>query len=102
MVISLAIASSLYLPFVLSLIAIDLMSKIQSPTQSPNEISNSLENVNFGQIQDDITVQDELVLCPRCGVSMLLRKATKGFRVGKNFYGCPNYPQCREIKEILE
>lgn len=80
----------------------DLMPKIQSSTQSPNEVLDNLENEKFGPTQDVITVQNEAVLCPRCGVSMLLRKATKGFRAGKNFFGCPNYPQCREIKEISE
>jgi hypothetical protein len=35
--------------------------------------------------------------CPKCGVSMVLRTATKGAMVGQQFYGCPNYPRCREI-----
>jgi very-short-patch-repair endonuclease len=33
--------------------------------------------------------------CPKCGVPMVIRTAQKGDRVGRQFYGCPNYPQCR-------
>ena len=36
-------------------------------------------------------------LCPKCGVPMLLRIASKGAQAGKQFYGCPNFPKCREI-----
>ncbi len=36
-------------------------------------------------------------ICSKCGVAMLRRTATKGQNVGKQFWGCPNYPRCREI-----
>jgi len=39
-------------------------------------------------------------LCPKCGVSMVLRTATKGEHQGRQFYGCPNYPRCKEIKGV--
>ncbi len=38
--------------------------------------------------------------CPRCGGTLVLRTAKKGARVGKNFWGCSNYPQCRFIENI--
>jgi predicted RNA-binding Zn-ribbon protein involved in translation (DUF1610 family) len=41
-------------------------------------------------------------LCPKCGVSMLRRRSTKGDNVGKEFYGCPNYPRCHEMVPIEE
>lgn len=34
--------------------------------------------------------------CPKCGVPMVLRTAGRGGRRGEQFYGCPNYPRCRE------
>jgi hypothetical protein len=37
-------------------------------------------------------------LCPKCGIPMVLRTAAQGEHKGKQFYGCPNYPRCREIK----
>ena len=36
-------------------------------------------------------------LCPKCRVPMVLRTASKGIQAGQQFYGCPNYPRCREI-----
>ena len=37
-------------------------------------------------------------VCPKCGVPMVQRVASKGQNKGKRFWGCPNYPQCREIR----
>lgn len=37
-------------------------------------------------------------ICPRCGKSMILRVASKGSRVGLQFWGCPNFPSCKVIK----
>ena len=35
-------------------------------------------------------------VCPKCGVPMVVRTAGRGERRGERFYGCPNYPKCRE------
>lgn len=40
---------------------------------------------------------NETVLCPKCEIPMIPRKASKGQNVGKEFYGCPNYPKCKEV-----
>jgi hypothetical protein len=40
--------------------------------------------------------------CPKCGVPMVLRTARRGSRQGESFYGCPNYPQCREIYRLSD
>jgi predicted RNA-binding Zn-ribbon protein involved in translation (DUF1610 family) len=36
-------------------------------------------------------------LCPKCGVTMIVRTVARGEHQGKQFYGCPNYPRCREM-----
>lgn len=36
--------------------------------------------------------------CPKCGVSMVLQTASQGVNKGKQFFGCVNYPRCREIE----
>ena len=41
--------------------------------------------------------QDAVPLCPKCGVPMVLHTARRGKRLRQKFYGCPNYPACREI-----
>jgi len=39
-------------------------------------------------------------LCPKCDVPMVLRTASRGERAGQQFYGCPNYPKCRETVPV--
>jgi very-short-patch-repair endonuclease len=35
--------------------------------------------------------------CPKCDVPMVQRMASKGKAAGQQFFGCRNYPKCREI-----
>ena len=37
-------------------------------------------------------------LCPKCGIPMVLRTVAQGQYQGRQFYSCPNYPRCREMK----
>ena len=39
-------------------------------------------------------------ICPKCGVPMVLRTASRGERQGQQFYGCRNYPNCREVRPL--
>ena len=39
-------------------------------------------------------------LCPTCGVPMVLRTARRGVRQGQQFYGCTNFPQCRQMRQL--
>lgn len=39
-------------------------------------------------------------LCPSCGTPMVLRTAKRGPHVGERFYGCVNYPKCRQTRKI--
>jgi hypothetical protein len=38
--------------------------------------------------------------CPKCSIPMVLRTASRGERHGQQFYGCPNYPRCRETVPV--
>ena len=63
-----------------------------------NEIETALTGVfNKSQEMPIVQVDDDLVLCPKCSNPMILRKATKGQNAGKEFYGCTNYPKCKEV-----
>lgn len=88
------------------------------------EIAENILRINKEERSDYITKYEELVLnmqntvatqesemqadqvaletmiCPRCGASLVLRTAQKGYRAGTQFYGCSNYPKCRFIKNI--
>ena len=35
--------------------------------------------------------------CPRCGVGMVRRTARRGPNRGKQFWGCPKFPNCRGV-----
>lgn len=37
-------------------------------------------------------------VCPKCGIPMVLRTVSQGEHKGKQFYGCANFPRCREVK----
>jgi ssDNA-binding Zn-finger/Zn-ribbon topoisomerase 1 len=39
-------------------------------------------------------------LCPKCGIPMVVRIATQGENKGNQFYGCSNYPKCRQIMQL--
>jgi restriction system protein len=39
-------------------------------------------------------------ICPRCGIAMVGRTAKKGLNAGQPFWGCKNFPNCREIVPI--
>ncbi len=44
----------------------------------------------------------ETEICPKCGAKLILRTAKSGNNIGKQFYGCSNFPKCRYIKNINE
>jgi hypothetical protein len=38
--------------------------------------------------------------CPKCGIPMVLRTVGQGEHKGKQFYGCQNFPRCREFRPV--
>jgi len=65
------------------------------------EIETALMGV-FDKSQKVSVVQNDndTILCPKCSIPMVIRKASRGQNAGKEFYGCPNYPKCKEIIDI--
>lgn len=39
-------------------------------------------------------------ICPVCGKNLVLRTIKKGKNVGKQMYGCSNYPKCKYTKKL--
>lgn len=39
-------------------------------------------------------------LCPKCGALMVRRTATRGSNAGSEFWGCSEYPDCRQTMRI--
>lgn len=67
------------------------VQKDRSRTGVTTEFSSEVEGEAF---------PSESPRCPRCGVPMVLRVARRGRQPGRLFYGCPNYPLCREIINV--
>jgi very-short-patch-repair endonuclease len=59
-------------------------------------IDGALKTSATNTVPDTNAAEAPPPLCPSCGVPMVLRPAVKG-RYGA-FYGCKNYPRCRERK----
>lgn len=66
-----------------------------------SEIELHLEET-ASNIQQNSPKQVEPPLCPRCGKPMNKILAKQGTYAGKYFYGCPNYPSCKEKVNIIE
>ena len=66
----------------------------QVPQQVPSPLLEKVAVVPIG------VGRPEVPTCPKCGVKMVARTAGQGTNAGKKFYGCPNYPKCREIIPI--
>jgi len=39
-------------------------------------------------------------LCPKCGITMVLRIHRTGSKAGTQYYGCMNYPECTETVSV--
>lgn len=48
----------------------------------------------------NVVSSDSIPICPKCGIPMVLRTVMQGEHKDKQFYGCVNYPRCREVKPI--
>lgn len=77
---------------------------VRVPAQSaynPNELHSILVPHISGNVQDKPSPPPVPAggqpICPKCGIPMVPRTAKKGANMGQTFYGCPNYPKCREI-----
>ncbi len=68
-----------------------VVKTVEAETKPTAEVKPSTESA---------PIQEEKLICPKCGAEMVKRKATKGANAGKEFYGCSNFPKCRNIVNI--
>jgi ssDNA-binding Zn-finger/Zn-ribbon topoisomerase 1 len=73
------------------------MIKVQPAKEPPIKeqlVVSQPDNVSAEQ-------ENESIKCPKCGSSMIIRTAKKGDNIGKQFYGCSQYPHCRQIVNLV-
>ncbi len=58
------------------------------------------EPISAGSAGKQAVMENAVPLCPKCAEAMVLRTASKGKNRGERFYGCPNFPRCRETIQI--
>ena len=46
------------------------------------------------------SIKEKQSICPVCGKTLVVRTASKGVNIGKSFYGCSGYPQCKYTRNI--
>lgn len=72
----------------------EVSEKIAAALSSENNVNvqhvSEQENVPYTESPD----------CPKCGAQMVERTAARGASAGKKFWGCLNYPRCKQIIEI--
>ncbi len=82
--------------------------RIDVKTNSGKDFSLSKEQFvdwlksGFSEPQVDPADQIQGNVCPQCGKVMRLRAARRGPNVGKQFWGCSGYPECRFTKDYSE
>jgi len=61
-------------------------------------INNHRDSADFAHAEDSKPITPGNKICSACGAMMVLRTAQKGANAGKQFWGCSNYPKCRNIE----
>lgn len=67
---------------------------IQSVQEEPSKVEPVLKCVSHTSEETSTPV------CSKCGAQMIKRRAAKGTNAGNEFWGCSNFPKCREIVNI--
>jgi len=62
-----------------------------------SEDVRSSETDTEAQATPQISLEKSPPICPKCNVPMVLRVASKGEHKGSSFYGCQNFPNCRQV-----
>jgi len=56
--------------------------------------------VNISKITTETKTEETEPICPKCKIPMVKRTVNKGENKGQEFYGCSNFPKCRNIADI--
>ena len=71
----------------------DIYSRLSALTNVDAEVKQQ-------HIQSLCSKVDSIPVCPYCNGKLVIRTAHKGNNIGKQFYGCSNYPRCRYTRNL--
>ena len=75
-----------------------VVNRILNPAQKPVDAESPVSDAPHNGQTTENPIQSNAPLCPKCGIPMVVRVATQGEHAGKKFYGCSNFPKCREVR----
>jgi very-short-patch-repair endonuclease len=73
------------------------MQEVEDTLLSHLEINNSESITQQVEITPSDESDNQTLICPLCGGDMVRRKASRGKNAGNEFWGCSNYPKCRQV-----
>lgn len=78
------------------LLSLELVENISNKINEVNIQGKRAKKKHVRQVKKNISERkrkERLLICPRCGGDLIIRKGKHG-----NFYGCSNYPKCKYTK----
>lgn len=78
---------------------IEITNRIEQGRLAPSYKTNRKHVRHVKNIVAD-KENNNIPSCPKCGGSMILREAKKGENIGKKFWGCTKFPQCKGIVNV--
>ncbi|MBR6101888.1 MAG: topoisomerase DNA-binding C4 zinc finger domain-containing protein [Ruminococcus sp.] len=81
----------------------DDVISVSEPKQEmsvPKPVSKYISAMTKSERSAETPLSKVIKKCPRCGSPLALRTAKRGANVGKQFYGCINYPKCKYTEEL--
>lgn len=67
-------------------------SNVHNSASSRNDRQNTTSSSWFES--------ENLFVCPKCGGDLVVRIVKKGPNIGRQFYGCSNYPKCKYTRNL--
>jgi len=61
-----------------------------------------LEDPRLEAQEEKINLEQKTIKCSKCWWNTIIRKATKWKNKWKEFYGCENFPKCRNIIDNVD
>jgi restriction system protein len=71
-------------------------------TARVRDVTQKLTAFNSGTLRETpaLSVVSDERQCPKCGEQMVKRLARKGKTAGDTFWGCPQFPKCRGVRQL--
>ncbi len=66
------------------------------------EPSWATHRAHVQHVRRKVEKKKNVVTCPKCGQSMVIRESKKGTNIGSRFWGCSRFPRCRGTRVMEE